>query len=59
MSHWENCRQLAERYPWEFSVLYAKEHLEALLRAKPELEGKLDPLIADLNILLLGGVKVA
>lgn len=59
MSHWESCREVAERYEPMFSIICARDHLEALLREKPDLEQKLDPIIAQLNELILGAEKIA
>lgn len=59
MSHWEECQKVAEGYDWLFSVIFARDHLEALLRAKPEHEAKLEPIVAQLNELILGVEKLA
>jgi len=59
VSHWEECRKVAEGYDWLFSVIFARDHLEALLRAKPEMEPKLEPIVAQLNELILGAEKLS
>ena len=57
-SHWADCRRVAQSYDPLFSVIYARDHLEALLRAKPDLEAKLEPIIARLNEIVLGAEKL-
>ncbi len=59
VSHWEDCQRVAETHDWMFSVIHARDHLEALVRAKPELEAELDHVIAQLNEMVLGAEKLA
>ena len=58
MSHWQACRELAEGYDPLFSVIHARDHLEAVVKAHPELEQKLVPIIDQLNDVILGAEKI-
>jgi len=58
VSHWQACRELAEGYDSLFSIIYARDHLEAVVKAHPELEQKLVPIIDQLNDVILGAEKI-
>jgi len=44
MGHGQTCREIAEAYDPLFSIIYARDHLEAMVKAHPELEERLIPI---------------
>ena len=58
MGHGETCREVAEGYDPLFSVIYARDHLEAVVKVHPELEERLIPIIDQLNEVILGAEKI-
>jgi len=38
VGHGQTCRETAEAYDYLFSIIYARYHLEAVVKAHPELE---------------------
>jgi len=43
VGHGQTCRETAEAYDPFFSIIYARDHLEAVVKAHPELEERLIP----------------
>ena len=58
MGHGQTCREIAEAHDPLFSIIYARDHLEAVVKAHPELEERLIPIIDQLNEVILGAEKV-
>ena len=56
MTHWEESKELAQKHDWLLSLVYARDHLEAIIRLGPDgVDKKLEPVLATLNQILREG----
>jgi len=58
VGHGQTCREIAEGYDPLFSIIYARDHLEAVVKVHPELEERLIPIIDQLNEVILDAEKI-